>query len=352
MKLLYGVDYLSVDAAALLAGRLQHLAATPGVELDLFFGHDLGGADLLRGCVDRCEAVDRWRFREAVASSRHDAIVLVDAPEYLDAAGVLAEERCTVLEVQETDPAALHYLSAGRGAEGVVVPSRHLRRVLQKEGVVSPRTLIEVAPVTVDPAVFFATPTKGSTTQTLGWVGSLSDAVARERCLLVMTLLADRRQSISLWMVGGAHCSDAQLEAFLESIDGLGLSERVRWFPTIERAAMRKFYGTIAASGGCLLSTSDRSAGREVVEALLCACPVVARSGGAVAEVAPGADYLQLYEEIEEAVSAIDRVSEDIRVRLQADQVELRARFAPEATGSQYLRLLAKLIERHRRTSA
>lgn len=64
------------------------------------------------------------------------------------------------------------------------------------------------------------------------------------------------------------------------------LGSRCRVFRDVSPTRMAGIYRTVAASGGCLLSTSQSEAfGLAVVEAMACGCPVAAASVGGLREV-------------------------------------------------------------------
>jgi glycosyltransferase involved in cell wall biosynthesis len=103
-----------------------------------------------------------------------------------------------------------------------------------------------------------------------------------------------------------------------------------------------------------MLSTArEDSFGMSIAEALLTGCPVVAPDAGAIGELAPGASYLPLYAEVEQAATSIEslagRASEVVRAKLAADLPALVRRFSPEALGPQYLAMLARLHDRRMR---
>ena len=350
MRLLFAIrGAILGGVCSQLANRMRFLSTVPNLEVEFLIEEDRGARELLAKHGE-VSIADPWRFRELVASRRFDAIVAIDAGPYLDAIAELSGEHCLVVEIHATDPEELAYLRERKfSCDTFVVPSRHSKRMLQELGLMSPYDPIEVAPNIVDARLFYPSPGEPNARPIVGWVGKLDEQKDWKPFLLTASLLAEGGRDLDFWMAGGEHARDAVVEAFLESIDALDLSERLRWFPRLEYAAMRRFYAAIAASGGCMLATAPSTS---IAEALLTGCPVVAPDRGAVGEVAPGASYLPLYREIEQAAQLVESFvvgdSRGVRAKLEADLPTLRQRSAPETLGPTYLAMIARLLERRR----
>lgn len=354
MRLLFALERASLGGPATrMLGRVRHLARVPGVEVEVAIRRDRGGRALLERHA-KVHVADPWLLRAMVESSRYDVVVVVDAPEYLEALGSLERRPPLVAELHADRPEDLLYLGDRRfTVDSFVVPSRYAKRVLHEAELVARHEQLEVAPPVVDPELFFPSPEPKHPRPIIGWVGPVDAREGWRRFLLLASLSIEGGSDVDFWMVGGEHADDPMLDALLESVDGLDLSARVRWFPRLDHGAMRRFYSAVAASHGCTLSTARGATfGSSLVEALLCSCPVVAPNAGALGEVAPGADYLPLYEEMEEAVSAIDALispaAAGIRARLQSDLDEVRRRFSPQTLGPPYLAMLVRLVEQRR----
>ena len=356
MKLLFGFQTCGAGGVATqLLTRARYFSNMAGVKARFAFRQDRGGQRVLSK-YGRTEVAEPWRFRELVAQEQFDAVIVSDAPEYLDALSELARSQCTIVELYrigtDTMPRSLprHY-------DSFVVPSRFAKRTLTQAGVFGMHDPVEIVPFMIDSEAFFPSPGPECPRPIIGWVGGLEQTENWRRFLLLASLLVEGRVEVDFWMVGGAHAKDDLVEALLESIDGLDLSGRVRWFPEIPYPAMRRFYSLLAESGGCLLSTDqEQSFGCTAAEALLSGCPVTAPNCGAIQELVPGAGYLMLYEELEEAASLVRQLIGPAgggpRGRLLSDLQELRERFGPATLGPAYLNLLMRVIEnRRRRTS-
>lgn len=354
MRLLFALENASLGGAATrLLGRIRHLARVDGVEVEVALRRDRGARPLLERHA-RIHLADPRHLRQLLSSGLADIVVVVDGSEYMEAVAALDRRPAVVVEVHADHPDELTYLSTRTfSPDSFVVPSRYARRMLYEAELVSRREPLEVALPAVDPHLFFKSPEPKRRRPLVGWVGPVDDREAWRRFLLIASLLIEGGADVDFWMVGGEGADDPTVDACLESIDGLDLSSRVRWFPRIEHNAMRRFYSAVTASGGCLLSTADGATfGSSVVEALLCGCPAVAPHAGALGEVAPGADYCPLYSQMEEAVGLIEALlspaSAGTWARLDADVEELRRRFAPETLGPPYLSMLMRLVEQRR----
>jgi glycosyltransferase involved in cell wall biosynthesis len=349
MKLLFAFRAAALGGiTANLGGRLRFLSSVPRLEVELACEEDQGARELLSKQAPLTIA-DPWRFREMVAAKRYDVIVALDAAPYLDAIAEISAEQCLVVEVHSTED--LTYLRERKfTCDTFVVPSRYSRRLVQ--GLVSPYDPIEILPGIVDPRLFHPSPGETNVRPIVGWVGRIDERQDWKRFLLTASVLKEHGAELDFWMVGGETARDAVVEAFLESADALDLSERLRWFPRLEHAAMRRFYSAVAQSNGCLLSTArGESFATSIAEALLTGCPAVAPDDGAMGEIAPGASYLPLYREIEQAAHLVEgfvQSASGARARLAADLPLLRQRFAPETLGPLYLAMLVRLVEKRR----
>ncbi len=355
MRILFALQSAELGSTTTqLLARLRWLSAVPNLEVELVALEDRGALELFAGLASTASA-DPWRFRERVQSGRHDAVVVIDSAPYLDAIAEISGERCLVVEIQTAQPEALRYLQDRKFAcDALLVPSRYSKRVLLERRLLSAFDPVEIGRNAVDPRLFYPTPATSHARPIMGWVGRLDEDEAWRQLLLIASVLMEGGADLEVWTVGGERAPDPVVDAFLESADALELADRLRWFPRIEHGAMRRFYSMVAASGGCLVSTAPAAPfGTTVAEALLCGCPVVAREEGAIGELAPGAGYLPLYREIEEAAGWVARLTgaaaAPLRSKLERDLPDLRQRFAPETVGSAYLAMLVRLIEQRRR---
>jgi glycosyltransferase involved in cell wall biosynthesis len=343
MRILFAHD--SPSSAAALLPRVQCLASFPGVEVETVFTNDPEERELFARCGPTSTA-DARGLREIITAMRYDALVLIDGSSYLDVFRELPAQGVAFIEAHSAEAIA-RIARARPSCDAVVVPSRAAKRALKE--LVPGHLAIEIAPIIVDPKVFFPTPSAKAPRPILGWVGELDDAASWRSLLLLGSLVVESGSDVEIWVAGGERASDATVEGFLESADALDLTARLRWFPRIDLRSRRRYYGIIAESGGALLSTSSGLFGLASTEALFCGCPVVAPDAGANGEIAPGSPFLRLFHQIEEAAYAVRALLDPAAPRMaESDVTEIRSRFGPETLGPLYLAMIVHSVEAKR----
>lgn len=351
MKLLFAYRYGALGGVPTqLINRLSWLRGNPGVSAEVLFARDYGAAGALaRLCPVHLEP-DGKRFAKLCAARRYDVIVVIDTEEYLEGLRDAGLEGRAVLEVHTTVDSGLKYLERSWSPAGYVVPSEYSRGLLTRRHDLSP-SLIHVVPNIIDAAVFHPVPMDTVAERPIVlWVGRIDEHKNWEGFLGTCALISMSSPDVDFWMVGGDTAPEELSMCLLETVEGLGLMRRFRWFPQIDYGAMPRLYSHVAESGGCALVTSkDESFGMSVVESLLSGCPVVSSAVGAIPELGEDRPWLRLYPfgEVDTAAELVRRtLFEDrraVRRALFGDLPGLAERFSPATVGPRYLATLELL---------
>ncbi|MEO1231314.1 MAG: glycosyltransferase family 4 protein [Myxococcota bacterium] len=353
MRILFGYRYGIVGGVcSQLASRM---AGWSGPRPTFAFVEFHGGEALVApyGEVARMDSAAFAR-----AAPEHDAVVVIDTPEYLDA---VSSSNCPVLlEVHTTTERGLGYLE-GRSflGDGIAAPSRASADLLERRFGI---TGVEVIGNVVDVERFTAQPPRGGLPKRpiLGWVGKLDGHKNWEGFLQLAALAAHGGHDVEAWMVGGYTAHEPVVRSLLETVAALELHPRFRWLPKIPYSAMPAFYAAVRATRGVMVSTTrNESFGMSVAEALAAELPVVAPAVGALPELAPSAaPYLALYpsgslgDALQRIRSLIGSSPErrSAAVRLRLDRPELIRPWTPSVVTERFTEVLSATVASRRPT--
>lgn len=354
MKVIFAYRYgILGGVATQLVNRMQFLKTVPGFEAKFFFLEDHGVGPTL---APYGEVIFSKRA-EDITQIPADVAVVIDTRELLEA----IKDPALVCEVHTTTEFGLAYLrQRSWNPELFVVPSSYSRDLLRYKFSIGERETVEVIPNIVDAALFH--PSTRDELKPLAphpivlWVGKLDDHKNWELFLEIAGLFHTQAPDVEFWIAGGATAPEEVGLSMLEAAEGLSLLDRLRWFPHIDYAGMRRAYGYVAESGGCAVVTSkDESFGMSVAEALLSGCPVIASCVGALPELAPDRPYLPLYPfgDVVAALAHLDHMilgthGSAARRALASDLSALQRRLAASTIGPRYLELLEGLHRRRR----
>lgn len=108
------------------------------------------------------------------------------------------------------------------------------------------------------------------------WVGRLDPHKNWRAFLEICRDLHARHSACEYWLVGNSTINDTEKLRLWETVKQAGLVGRFRWLPHVQYDKINRLYRFVAASGGCLVSTSQQeSFGMAAAEAMACRCPVV-----------------------------------------------------------------------------
>ncbi|MDH3979732.1 MAG: glycosyltransferase [Gammaproteobacteria bacterium] len=286
-----------------------------------------------------------------------DAIIVVDAPWLIDVAGQ-ADVCCPILfESHLSERAAMEWRVRGGISDlrvsAILVPSEFNRTLLVEFG--ADPQLVRVIPNPLDPTRFQVDPDTDILTclglpvdrRLVLFVGRLEPAKNPMEFVHVCAELAKHNPGIQCVVLGDAVDTAEYADSVQAEAESTGLSITFR-----ERVAyddMPLLYNAVAASGGCLLSTSlNESQPMIVLEAMACGCPVVASDVGGLREIIEDGQTGSVYPagDLQEAAASVSRMlndkdHRDAIVKAAVDYVNTRHGLAGAATG--YVTVLDEL---------
>jgi hypothetical protein len=256
-----------------------------------------------------------------------DLVMVIDSPSMLDVIG-LAGVRCPIaFESHVPDPGAMDWQYQGGISDarlsGFVVPSAFSRSLLVALGVDAAR--VTVIPNPINPERFRPRPS----TEILETIG----VPAKRIPVLFVGRLEPQKDPVDfvrlarrLENVGGRfHCI-----LLGDAVEGLDYAETVRaearsvrditFVSRMAYSDMELLYSAVAASGGCLVSTSrHESQPMVMLEAMACGCPVVATDVGGIREFLENGVTAYVYQagDLDAAARAVQVLATD-RSRRQA----------------------------------
>lgn len=363
MRILFAYRYGALGGVPTqLFSRMQFLKSQKDVAVEFVFGQDFGIKRTLSPYGLVHFEPDEKRFRKWVEHRGYDVVVVIDTEEYLAALRPLAPAPAPVLvaEVHTTTELGLKYLERPFSPSAYVVPSTYSKRLLSERFGIGGGERVFVVPNIVDPELFRPLDVGAVPPRPIVlWVGRLDEHKNWEGYLEVCSLLSMIAPDLEFWMVGGETAPEEIAMCMLETVEGLGLMGRFRWFPKIDYGAMCRAYSYVRASGGVSLVTSkDESFGMSVLESLLSGCPVIASNVGAISEIAPDRPYLRLYDSgaTDDACEWVKRLvfeeGRSVRRALSSDMGQLARTYAPSTIGPRYLGVLREIVSGTRATSA
>lgn len=351
MKLLYCYPYgILGGVCTQLWSRARYLSERH--EIHCLFQKDYGVAEYLGAYATTHFGLSEERAHTLVRDERFDAVIVIDAPTYLEwfANPVATRDYRVVLEVHTTYEQSLRYLErSGIHVDVAAVPSSYMREMLgARDYPVLRGKHIEVVPNSVDPAHFAPVEATPTDEPVILWVGKMDEHKNWRAAMRITAATPPPRQ---LWFAGGETCPNDVAGQVIDYAHECGIAANFRWIDRVEHAAMPRLYSTVARGGGCNLVTSnDESFGMSVVEALLSGLPVVSTDVGAIPDIVGkgGTAYAQLYARGREQ-DAVDHVAgmlgSDAHQRLLADRPGLAERFAPEQVNPRYEQFFTQVIQ-------
>jgi glycosyltransferase involved in cell wall biosynthesis len=351
MKILFGYRYgVFGGVCTQLMQRMRYLSQVPGLETHFVFAQPFGAEQVLSSYGKVHAAKTSQDVSELLEQGQYDATIFIDTPEFLQGAG-----RASVLinEVHTTYAKSLKYLEELTVQPAAfVVPSEYSRGLVQDYPCTQNREIF-CMPNIVDGEMFHPQAgVEAGARHILAWVGKLDQHKNWPAFLRVCRAVLDRRTDVEFWLVGGHGAPEAVVQDLLEVSDSMGLARHFKWLPKLRYEQMPGLYTRVAASGGCVVSTTENeSFGMGIAEALLCECPVIAPSVGALPELAKVSASLAIYSAgdlhgaSDLVLATLGTVRQAaLRRQLRAEHDALAEAWSPAALGPRYMDFLETTI--------
>ena len=361
MKILFVYQFCSLGGCeTVLRNRLVGFRER-GLAPHVVLLRDVGGGRIFAGFANVKYPCDSEELEAIVRRGSFDCIAAIDTPQIYPVLARTGFAGTLVTEVHSNRMSNVQYLHHLRDAAPhvLVTPSRFEGQLIEREfpAVRAAAVPIRVVPNPVDTTLFRPTgPAIAPPRPLVGWVGRLEPEKNWRLFLTIAAELARARDDVDFLVVGGWAVTDQAKRDFLAAVKDAALIDRLRWVSSLSYEQMPRFYGLLAASGGCLLPTSlFEPFGMSLVEAMACGCPVVAARAGGFREIVEE-ERTGLTFEPDDARDGAMRVSallDDgaLRVRLVENALEaVSARFAPAPVVDRYLAVVAEATAR--RTAA
>lgn len=329
-----------------LRTRMEELRRR-GLDCRAAFMEERGGEGLFasfRSEVRVCP--DEGSMGEFLAPFAPDWVLVIDTPEALPAIAAALPGVPLVAEAHSTYPDVQGWLldpSTQAALAGVLAPSPSLAASLRS------RLLRPLPVAVVSNAVSPGFSPESQVGERPGrpviaWAGRL-DWLKNWRGFLDLLRLLRRDLDVEGWILGGGSSPDDEQAALREALGATELEGHVRWLPSVPYDDMPARYRAVAASGGCLVSTSwAESFGMVALEAMACGCPVIAPDVGGLGDLICHGESGLLYPPvwIERAADHVRTLLEDgsMRRRLAAGGLEQAGRFTPARSVDELLAAL------------
>src|SRR3972149_5309865 len=213
-----------------------------------------------------------------ISELKPDFLISLDTPGICDYLDCCPEHTRFVFESHSTYPATLKRLKhiSRHRVSALLTPSRAQRdlvmsvlgRRLNCPVEVVPNPLRQSATVNLDSPKYHR--------PIVLWVGRLDPHKNWRQYIEICRKLNASGAQMEYWMVGSTNTMSFEKRWLWEEIKEAQLSGCFRWLPYVQYENMDRLFRFVAASGGCLVSTSRlESFGMVAAEAMAGCCPVV-----------------------------------------------------------------------------
>jgi glycosyltransferase involved in cell wall biosynthesis len=291
MKILFVYQFCTLGGVeTVLKNRLSGFHKR-GIYPHLVFLNDLGGSKTFEGFENIHYENRESELRRMIVEERFDFIIPIDTPQIYPVLEKSHFNGMLITEVHTNNLDILPYLSSiGETAtRAVITPSQFEKDLVYKEIRSFKKTGIPiyVVPNPINLEIFqFGEPKNKSDKKVIGWVGRLEKEKNWKNFLEIASSLSKKRGDVLFLVIGGYSADGVVKRDFLTMIKRLDLIDHLKWIPYLQYDRMPRAYSLMAASGGCLLTTSIiEPFGMTVIEAMACRCPVVASRVGGFQEI-------------------------------------------------------------------
>lgn len=255
------------------------------------FLNDLGGSKIFEGFKNIHYENRESELKRFIDEGGFDFVIPVDTPQIYPVLKKSHFKGILVTEVHTNNLNILRYLSdiGETETKAIITPSQFEKKLIHKEikGFGKNGIPIYIVPNPIDLETFhFREPEHKPDMKVIGWIGRLEKEKNWKHFLEVASFLSKKRDDVLFLVIGGYNADGSVKKDFLAMLKRWNLIDRLKWIPYLQYERMPIIYSLIAASGGCLVTTSILEPfGMTVIEAMACQCPVVASRVGGFLEI-------------------------------------------------------------------
>ncbi len=340
MRILLAHQRCRVSGVETWMAALWRTFRASGHECDLFFfDHGLMASQLPADCATHFGGLDDCLA--LIARRRFDVVQAEAADWEVGIAAVRLQEGSTKLVITAQTAACPVWTSAN--CDALVVCSRWLAREQQALTDIP----VQHIPNAVDTAAFSPADGRDGGPPIVAWVGRGSDLASKriDRFAAIGPSLA--RAGVRVWLADPDGPQRVPLEV------AQALLPIVEFWEFVPRQRMPAFFRRVAASGGCVVSTSSAEGlPFALLEAQACGCPVIGPNAPGVNECVDPTQGGVLYpvglEAADLAGLVLDTISDRgaMRWRREACVRYVRRRFSLEQMVCEYLRVYQDALYR------
>ncbi len=323
-KLLFIYQYLGLGGVeAILATRMRSLRDMR-IPVHAMFLQDAGGKVFFEDMPELISITENQSaIFEALSRSQPEMIVNIDTPNLISVAEQVFPGIPQVYEVHTTYAESLSPLSDYEfiaKLTSLLVPSFFQKNFILSQAVGTPLP-VYIVPDPLDKR--FLNPEQETDIfdhPTVAWIGRLDSHKNWQAFLRLAGLLSKQLSNLRFLLIGGLYSGTWTQIQLWQTIVELGLIDRLRWFPAVPPFRIPAILDSVAASGGCLISTSKmESFGMTVLEGMARGCPVVAPNVGALTELIGENERGLLYpnNQIHVAADQVIQITTDQKLRTQ-----------------------------------
>lgn len=321
----------------------------------VIFLKDLGGSTIFEGFKNIHYENREKELSGLIDGGDFDFVIPVDTPQIYSVLKRSQFKGILVTEVHTNNLHILRYLSniVETETKAIITPSQFEKKLIHEEikGFGKNGIPIHIVPNPINLELFhFIKPGHNPGKKAIGWIGRLEREKNWKHFLKIASFLSKKRNDITFLMIGGYNAEEPVKNEFRAMVSRWDLTGRLKWIPYLQYERMPRFYSLIAASGGCLVTTSILEPfGMTVIEAMACRCPVVASRVGGFLEIIEDGRNGFLFEanHTEQASGSIELFLDnpDERTRVTGNGVStVLKNFTPDRIVEKYLGVLQSLL--------
>ncbi len=277
-RILFVYQFLSLGGVeTVLRARLRELLRR-GIDARVLFLASHGGESLFTELADQVVVrTAEPAVAEYLAEFLPEWVISIDTPAALPLIRRVLPAAHLAYEVHTPYPESYAVLldpALYPGLAGILVPAPSQGEFIRSR--IARPLPIRVAPNPLPPFFFDPAPQAPLPDRpVVAWVGRL-DRLKNYRGFVQLAGLLRQRIAAEFWMIGGLRSPAEEQARLWQAVKEVGLVGALRWLPAVDHCDMPGLYRAVAASGGCVVSTSwAESFGMGALEAMACNCPVV-----------------------------------------------------------------------------